>query len=73
MISLFNQDGEIKSYICRPWYPSKQISPVVPRLSVIDSEFVGDISLDDLEGCYSVSVTSSYIKLTETELEEENE
>lgn len=34
---------------------------------------LGDISLDDLEGCYSVSVTSSYIKLTETELEEENE
>ena len=44
--SLFNQDGDIKSYICRPWYPSKQISPVVPKLSVIDSEFVGDISLD---------------------------
>ncbi len=44
--SLFNQDGEIKSYICRPWYPSKQISPVIPKLCVIDSEFVGDISLE---------------------------
>ena len=34
---------------------------------------LGDISLDELEGCYSVSITSSYIKITETELEETNE
>lgn len=34
---------------------------------------LGDISLDDLEGCYTVSVTSSYIKLTDTELEEPDE
>jgi len=34
---------------------------------------LGDISLDDLNGCYNVSVTSSYIKITETELEELDE
>ena len=34
---------------------------------------LGDISLDDLEGCYSVSVMSSYVRITETELEESDE
>lgn len=34
---------------------------------------LGDISLDDLEGCYTVSVISSYVKITESELEEPDE
>ena len=34
---------------------------------------LGDISLDDLEGCYTVSTISSYIKITESEMEEPDE
>ena len=34
---------------------------------------LGDITLDDLNGCYETHVTSSYVRLTTNKLEEPNE
>ena len=34
---------------------------------------LGFVSLDDLEGCYNISITSGYVRITETELEVEDE
>ena len=39
----FTTDLNLNTYLIRPWYPSGAPQPVYPRITIIDSEFYGNI------------------------------
>lgn len=38
-------EAKIHTILCRRWFPTSQVSPVIPRFSIIDSNLIGDIDL----------------------------
>ncbi|MCR5349433.1 MAG: hypothetical protein K6E20_00420 [Acholeplasmatales bacterium] len=51
----------VKTILARRWFPKGAISPVLPRISIIDSKFLGDIELDVIimhEGNPKIDVTN---------------
>ena len=40
------KSNDIKTILARRWYPSGAISPVLPRITIMDSKYIGNIDLD---------------------------